>query len=258
MCCCIPGRCPIWTQCPPAAGDPPAAAAQIAASFPASWGLCPLLGAGEGLARPWWPGVLHGHCPGFHGPPGPVMAARGRPRPRLAASAAVWAAALSCLASGLVWLPGASLALSGGPLAAAWVLLHPWSMSNLDTTPTAAGDPPAAAAQIAASFPASWGLCPLLGVHEGLARPWWPGALPGCRPGFHGPVGPVMAARGRPRPRLAASAAVWAAALSCLASGLVWLPGASLALSGGPLAAACMLLHPWAVSNLDTTPTGCR
>ena len=30
-----PGRCPIWTQCPPAAGDPPAAAAQIAASFPA-------------------------------------------------------------------------------------------------------------------------------------------------------------------------------------------------------------------------------
>ena len=50
VCCCIPGRCPIWTQRPPAAGDPPAAAAQIAASCPASWSLCPLLGAGEGLA----------------------------------------------------------------------------------------------------------------------------------------------------------------------------------------------------------------
>ena len=62
----------------------------------------------------------------------------------------------------------------------------------------------------------------------------------------------------RPRLRLAAFAAVWAAALSCLASVLVWLPGASLALSGGPLAAAWVLLHPWAVSNLDTTPTGCR
>ena len=95
--------------CLTAAGDPAAAAAQIAASFLASWALCPLLGAGEGLARPWWPRALPGHCPGFQWAYRPVTAARGRPRPRLAASAAALAA-VSCHVSGpgvAAWgLPG--------------------------------------------------------------------------------------------------------------------------------------------------------
>ena len=139
---------------PTAAGDPPAAAAQIAASGPASWSLCPLLGAGEGLARPWWPGAPPGFHPRFHGPPGPVMAARGGHGP-------AWR---PLLPSGPLPCPAWPLAWCGclGPLwpspAALWPLpgccCIPGRCPIWTQRPPAAGDPPAAAAQIAASFPA--------------------------------------------------------------------------------------------------------